>query len=261
MANPILNSIVSATALALLMPLASWTGAPAELLPAALAESSNRPKVTVRYVPPKRGIPRSTQGTGSRGCPQSAPISLSLLIPNDHTAETVAGRPTFFWQVSNVPSEPVEFALVEEGVAEPIVVQQVQIQRSGIVPLELPPSAPELTPGKEYRWSVSLICNQNRRSNDVFAQGWIQRVAPSAELRQQLDEIAADSSADALRQRAAIYASSGVWYDAIAALSAAQEQNPSDASLQTDLIALLDQAGLAQVALHERHRLALQTRR
>lgn len=252
------KSIASATALSLLVPLISWT-APSTLLP-AIAEP-NRVKTNFRYQPPRRGIPRSTQGTGSRGCPQSMAIGLNLLVPVDHTAETVSGRPTFVWQVAQVPSEAVEFALVEDGVAEPVFVQQVQIQSSGIVQLQLPPSAPELTPGKEYRWSVSLVCNPNRRSSDVFAQGWIQRVAAPAQLKQQLAAIGREDSADALRQRAAIYANAGLWYDAIAMLSTAQDAAPGNSSIREDLTALLDQAGLMQIASHERQRLTLQTLR
>jgi hypothetical protein len=56
--------------------------------------------------------------------------------------------------------------------------------------------------------------------------------------------------------RASIYARSGVWYDALAAISTAQAAKPRDPFVQEDFLTLLDQVGLAEVANQERQRLA-----
>ncbi|GET36618.1 DUF928 domain-containing protein [Microseira wollei] len=53
--------------------------------------------------PPNRGMPKTTQGTGSRGCTLSEPVTVTLLVPNDHNGQTISGRPTFFWHVSSIP--------------------------------------------------------------------------------------------------------------------------------------------------------------
>lgn len=241
-----LMTVVTAAASLFLMPATNFSDTLSNPIFASPALASFPKPVEAThfsYVPPRRGMPRRTQGTGSRGCTSSQPVALELLVPNDHTAQTASGHPTFFWYVSEMPAEPVEVALVESGVAQPVFVQQVQLKNAGINQLKMPANLPELVPGKEYRWSVTLICNANRRSNDTFAQGWIKRVPPSADLEQQL------SAAKTAHERASVYAKAGVWYDALNALSA-------DASIRKEFLSLLDQVGLSEVAIQEQQRTA-----
>ena len=250
----LLMSVVTATASMFLMPVTSWVdGLPNYTFASpAFASFPEQTKSNFKYVPPNRGIPRQTQGTGTRGDDQSESVALQLLAPNDHTGQTLSGHPTFFWYVSEIPREPVEFSLVESGVAEPIFVQQIQIQKAGIVRMEMPKNLPELVPGKEYRWSVSLIRNDNRRSDDTFAQSWIKPVPETPELKQQLAAAKSD------RERASIYAQAGLWYNALNALSTAQAANPTDPSIREDFLSLLAQAGLTEVVVQERQHLARQ---
>jgi hypothetical protein len=234
------------------MPVTTWGDGlpnPAFLSP-ALASFPEQAESNFNYVPPYRGTPRRTQGTGSRGGDESETLILKLLVPNDHTGQTLSGHPTFSWYVSEIPEEPVEFALVESGVAQPIFVQQLQLDKAGIIELEMPKNLPELVPGKEYRWSVTLINKENRRSNDTFAQSWIKRLPETPVLRQQLTAAKSD------RERASVYAKAGLWYDALNTLSTAQATNPTDPSIRADFLSLLDRAGLKEVAAQERQRLA-----
>jgi hypothetical protein len=250
----LLKSVVTISVSIFLMPVTSWVdGLPNHTFAsAALASVPEQLKTALNYAPPRRGTPRRTQGTGSRGCSQSQPVALELIVPNDHTAQTVSGHPTFFWHVSDIPNQPVEFSLVEAGVAQPIFVKQIQPQKPGLVRMEMPKNLPELSPDKEYRWSVSLVCNANRRSNDTFAQSWVKRVSGTAALEQQLATARSD------RDRALVYAKAGLWYDALNAISTAQAANPTDSSIREDFLNLLDQAGLTKVALQERQHVAKQ---
>lgn len=206
------------------------------------ARAETAPTADLDYEPPNRGMPRTTQGTGSRGCTLSEPVTVTLLVPNDHTGQTISGRPTFFWHVSNKTSVPVELALVEPGVTKPLFVQQMQVQKPGIMQVQLPQNAPELVTGHKYRWSVSLLCNPNRPSSNVFVQSWIERVAAKPELTQKLLNTQSEL------ERARIYAASGLWYDALAGISAAE-------NVQVRL-SLLRQVGLNQVVLQEQQNLA-----
>jgi hypothetical protein len=201
-------------------------------LPAAISANDG-------YVPPTgRDRPQRTQGGGSRGCPNAQPISLQLLIPSDHTAQTVTGYPTFAWYISTVPSMPMQFALTETGATEPILVKQLTPKQAGIVKFTLPTEASELKVGKEYRWTVSLICNTERPSQSVYARAWIERVAISSELANSL------ASSKFVDEKAGIYAAKGIWYDAIASLldAPANSSNRGAALLQT----LLRQVGFDQ---------------
>ncbi len=241
------KSMVTAAASIFLMPVTSLVeGLPNLIFTSpALASFPQQTEAHFSYVPPNRGTPRQTQGTGSRGCTQSQPINLALLVPNDHTAQTSSGHPTFFWYISEKPSQPMEFALVETGVAQPIFVQQLQPQKAGIVRLEMPKHLPELVSNRDYRWSVTVICNANQRSNDTFAQGWIKRVPGTPALEQQL------AAATTPRDRASVYAKAGLWYDALNVISTAQASNSTDPSIREDFLLLLEEAGLKEVALQE----------
>lgn len=236
----LLISAVTATASLFLMPVTSWLdGLPNFTLTSSALASS--PELTIQnfsYVPPYRGTPRRTQGTGSRGGDPSESIRLKLLVPSDHTGQTRSGHPTFFWYISELPPEPMEFSLVESGVAQPIFVQQLKPKQAGIVRMDMPKNLPELVPGKEYRWSVTLIDNANRRTNDTFAQSWIKRVPETPGLQQQLATAKSD------RDRASIYAKAGLWYDALNALWTAQSANSTGSSIHEELLSLLARAGL-----------------
>lgn len=175
----------------------------------------------IAYVPPDRGQPYQTQGTGSRGCerPDNAEgtgtIDVTLVAPPDHVGQTVSERPVFYWNAPKAVDLPVEFTLVEDDNPEPIHVQRFDRLEAGMTSVTLPEDK-SLEVGHTYRWTVSVVCNNQRRSADVFAQSWIQRVEPSATLQMELD--AASTALD----MANAYGASSVWFDAIAAL-------PSDA--------------------------------
>jgi hypothetical protein len=198
---------------------------------------------SVTYKPPIRPRPAGrTSGTGSRGCDSKAlSVPLTPLVPNGHIGQTVSGHPTFFWYSAS--TKPVRFALVEPGVPKPILEQTVPAIKPGIMQLELPKETPELATGKEYRWSISIVCNPNRPSNDRFTQSFIERVALSPELSKQL------KSAKSEPDRARVFAQTGMWYDAIATLSKFSTVQPS---AHAELLLLLDQVGLTEITARER---------
>jgi hypothetical protein len=153
--------------------------------------------------------------------------------------------------MSEAPTVPVEFALVEPGVTTPIFVKQIDAPKAGVTQLEMPANLPELVEGRKYRWSVSLVRNDKRRSTDVFVQGWVERVATTADLDNKL------ASATSERQRAGIYADRGLWYDSLKAISAAQAAAPNDKAIAEERLSLLEQVGQKQVVEQERQRLAI----
>ncbi len=207
----------------------------------------------VEYVPPAgRDKIQRTEGAGSRGCPSDSFGSLSLLIPNDHIGLTATDHPTFSWYVSKTPSTAMQFALVEPGVSKPLLVKQFDNSKSGIVQLELPENVQGLSVGKVYRWTVSLVCNAKRPSENIYVRSLIIRAANSPENNHQLKFTSVDqSSAQELRQAAAVYARSGIWYDAIANISKAYLANPGDGLSAQYLRFLLDQVGLSHLPISQ----------
>lgn len=212
---------------------------------------------SVQYTPPRRGLPRNTRGAGSRGCNPSERTAITLLIPNDHNGQTISARPTFFWHISNKTSAQVKFTLLKPGVAKPLFVQRMQVQERGIMKISLPKESSELAIGKKYRWSVSLICDDNRPSTNVFVQGWIERVSPSADLTGNLSALQTSAnSTNLLQEQGRIYAKAGLWYNALETLFSSYSANANDPSSKADFLSLLEQGGLTQISATERQRLA-----
>ncbi|HAG80296.1 MAG TPA: hypothetical protein DD379_13050 [Cyanobacteria bacterium UBA11162] len=207
------------------------------------------------YIPPVRPNPRRTQGSGTRGCEKSLPGDLvTLLIPSkEYAGQTTSGHPTFFWYLSQPISVPMQFTLVEPGVAQPIFEKQINSPKVGIMEVEIPKDRPELVTGKVYRWSVTLMCNAKRPSANPLLISWIERVPTSSTLEQQLAAVSSsNSSVQVLRDRADIYSRSGLWYNALATIFHAQTVHPNDPSMKDEFLSLLDQVGLTQVVEKER---------
>jgi len=225
---------------------------------------AGRGRSPIAFLPTNLGSPHRRVAGGTRGgdSNQSLPI-LTLLVPHKQDGLTLSGHPTFFWHVSK--PAPMIFILTEPGVPQPLVEQQIQPQ-AGIIQLKMPEDLPELVPGREYRWSVTLVDNPDRPSANPFVQSRIKRVpmTPDLELTQELAAAAAESDsspetlpnspAETLRDRAMIYAQAGLWYDALEAISAAYAANPNDQSILEDRLKLLDQVGLDYVTTQERQR-------
>jgi len=125
--------------------------------------------------------------------------------------------------------------------------------------MELPKDLPELVAGRKYGWSVTLVCNPRRPSANPYFYSWIERVAATPALDQQLTAAtlpSGNASPETLRKRALIYAQAGLWYNSLADISTAVTANPNNSSVQEDFLDLLAQVGLTEVAKQEQQRLA-----
>jgi Domain of Unknown Function (DUF928) len=202
-----------------------------------------------KYRAPSGNRAQRTEASGSRGCTDSIPVTLSLLAPSNHVAQTTSARPTFLWHVSQKTSKQLEFTLTEPGQSKPIHTAKLNADKPGIMKLTIPENAPELAVGKEYRWTVQIICNQNRPSQNVNARALIQRVSSTQELQRNI------ASATSERERAMAYMQSGIWYDGVAVLNQLQATNSRDKQAVDYFASVLEQVGLNKVATLERKRL------
>lgn len=234
-----LLTALTTSATILLMPLSelSLVANQATLPPWAIAPAAFAVEATT-YKPPLRPAPLGpTSGSGSRGCDyKTLPVPLTPIVPADHTGQTVSERPTFFWYLA--AKTPVRFTLVEPGVPKPIHETLITPPKPGIMQVSLPEQAPALEVGKVYRWSITLSCSTPRPSALPYAQAWIQRVPQTAELEQQL------KTAQSNGAKAQIYASAGLWFDALKLLSTAESQD--------EMLSLLDQVQLGEITRYER---------
>ncbi|MEG4864799.1 MULTISPECIES: DUF928 domain-containing protein [unclassified Microcoleus] len=200
-----------------------------------------REDIDMQFKPPV--TPRSTRG----GCALDSnpnPIYLIPLVPPNNFARTVSDYPTFFFNWPPIRAKLAEFSLLDPNDKE-IYKQTLEISNlSGTVEVSIPANknVPPLEVGKNYRWSLTVICdNPQDRSGDLFQMGTVRRVELSPDIRSQLEK--ADP-----RQKSFIYAENGIWQDAISTLAAARRAQPDDPTLKADWESLLDSVKLSKIA-------------
>lgn len=231
---------------------AKESAVPATVTPAttgatsAPAELGKRPPIV--YVPPTRGQARHTAGAGTRGAATGMP-RVSVLAPRDHVGLTSSAHPRLYWQLAETTSTRIELTVVDDDAIEPLV--EVSLPgpiAAGVHVLDLGALGVELAPAKTYRWFVAVVHDPLRRSRDELAEGAIERIAlAGGEGAPPPPVLVAGGprATDALRRASLERAREGLWYDALAMLEDALEQDPANAGLQADREALLAQGNLA----------------
>lgn len=219
----------------------AWTRSTASLTLAILLTGLGFPASTSaqQYIPPNRGLPGRREGGGTRGGCVTTQPTLTAFIPETHYGTTTRAYPSFFWYLPQTTAEFAEFILLNAEDEEVYSTTFPLTGTEGIVRLDLPATEdqPALEVGQDYHWYFALVCDAVDRSGDILTEGWIQRIEPDAALTTQLEQ-----SAD--REHPALYAQSGIWYDALATL-ADLRQSPSDAAVfQTQWNNLLESVGL-----------------
>jgi hypothetical protein len=218
---------------------------PKAATPAASAQAQSQSKETVGsptfpvYRPPVRGAPAGRVGGGTRGYTRDT-FMLSVLAP-DHMGLTVSEQPSLYWFISSATSLPVELAVMDPRKPEPLLEKRLPSPvTAGVHRIRLAEYGVRLEPGVAYRWSVSVVPDANRRSRDILAAAAIERVETQADLREKVGKTAKEGLP-------ALYAESGLWYDALATVSELIETTPQDSALRKQREALLSQVGLPEI--------------
>ncbi len=167
----------------------------------------------------------------------SSVASVEVLSP-EHAGWTSQDAPTLYWRLSESTDLPVEIVISDDESLEPLLETRLTGQRSaGIHALSLADRGLALAPDTTYRWSVSLVVDDEHRSKDRFASSALLYRPPSA-------ESASELAASAPGELAHRYAAQGYWYDAFDQLTLWLEAEPRDARLLEHRAALLEQVGL-----------------
>ncbi|MBD0345323.1 MAG: DUF928 domain-containing protein [Coleofasciculus sp. Co-bin14] len=199
-----------------------------------------------QYQPPINiGAPRRVQGGGTRAPGSSCQMDgkpLKALIPGNRFGVTVSPYPTFFVYVPALSLENsprVEFVL-EDMEGNTIYSSSFKTSgSSGIISLSLPNQGglSPLEVGKDYKWSFSIICQSDERSQDITVEGWVRRVEVSPMLKTRLAQASRQTQVE-------LYAEAEIWHDALATLVRLRRTNPNDSALTATWTRLLQSAGL-----------------
>lgn len=203
----------------------------------------------INYKPPVNGTPARRIAAGSRGtCDNiktlTPKFSLYTLAP-DTVGYTLNEQPTLYWFLSedvkgtfNLSIQPYNTESMEE---EAVLIDKnlVLDVKAGIQSLDLSRFSIKLEKDVEYEWFLSLVCNDENRSQDIVANGMIKHIAPSPQLTTHLNTV--DKS-----QLAFSYAQYSLWYDAVDVLSHQIAQQPNNDQLVNVRAHLLRQGGLPE---------------
>ncbi|MBH0200528.1 MAG: DUF928 domain-containing protein [Nitrospira sp.] len=171
---------------------------------------------------------------------KSVPV-ISALAP-DHVGLTLQAQPVLYWFAQTEQDMPYEFVLIADNAEAPVLETRLpQPARPGIQQIRLSDYNVKLSPGERYQWSVALILDSEEPSGNIVAKGIIERVDRD-KLELPLPSVIA--KADAPR----CFAQSGVWYDAVAAISDLIQSNQREGELLRQRASLLEQGGLGEIA-------------
>jgi hypothetical protein len=197
-------------------------------------------QAAIVYKPPLRGAPQVRVGSGSRGIGGEA-VVLQVLAP-DHIGLTTQAQPTIYWYARTPAVARFEFALIDDEGIDLLLEVDVGSERiAGFRQLDLGDHGVTLQPGVSYQWSVALVSDDASRSLDLISSGIIERIEPGEGLNGRISNATGSDLVG-------IYASEGIWYDALDTVSKLMEQSPADQGLVDIRDSLLAQVGLQSVS-------------
>lgn len=201
------------------------------------AQANGSPPI---YVPPRRGNPSDVAPAATRGGPVRHKVK--LLAP-DHTGLTISAQPTLYMYVGETARLQLLLTRVGDTAAPPVASGRLDATEApAIVPLQLSALGATLEVGTEYRLTILSVDKAGSiRASDAVQ---LMRVAEPPEL--------AAANSGSLQARARVLAGAGVWYDALHALGQAAQAAASSASAHMDRAAMLEQAGMPEIAAFDR---------
>ena len=192
--------------------------------------------------------PKQTAGGASRDAtayvnPAEAtqyPAALMALVPQEFYGTTLSDRPSILVYLPESNAEEAVFSLKDES-GQLIYQTVLPISgEAGIARIQLPASVPALDVGKNYQWLTALKIDGRLSPSTPYVDGWIQRIAPTAEMTAALNKPNAIARAEAL-------ANVGIWYDSASALAEAIEQKPDHEASRKNWQELLTSVGLQSI--------------
>jgi Domain of Unknown Function (DUF928) len=225
-------------------------------IPAELSSSSQETSQSIaqslQYVPPppEQGTPGNRGGGASRGNCSAVKPTLTALTPaqvDENMQQSVwavssSSSPRFWLYVPAYTTDSsaisIEFSVLDKEDKDLFPPQVTIASQPGIIEFSLPTP---LEAGQQYHWYFIVNCGA---STQDFVDGWVEWRQPNADLQRQISQ-AGD------REKVALYAENGFWYDALTELARLRQANPEDEALKADWEGLLDSIGLGEIAAEE----------
>lgn len=173
-------------------------------------------------------------------------LLLAVLAP-EHTGLTLNNQPALCWFQSGAAKSKVTITR-KDGINTVTVFEHAfnAPLKKGVHCLSLADHKVTLAHGIEYQWAVAILSDKEQKPTEIVVSGLLKVVRPSEEFAKRLARTPKGL------ETAALYASEGIWYDIAALLTYMIEATPGDKKLQEQRAALLEKAGLPEVAGYDR---------
>lgn len=192
------------------------------------------------------GKPVMRVSGGTRGLNNKQGTMVEVLAPG-HAGLTLKSRPALCWFESSDARTKMEITINSEKTPNPVFELVINsLGKEAIRCLNLADWKVILMPDIEYQWFVAIMPDPEQRAKDLVGWGLISVIRPSEELAKRLE-----ATPKGL-ETVALYASEGLWYDAVSALSVMIEANTGDKKLHELRAALLENTGLREAAKYDR---------
>jgi Domain of Unknown Function (DUF928) len=166
----------------------------------------------------------------SKSCKRTNKL-LTFLAPRQNHRVTTSPYPTFWFYIPYAAEDIKngEFVLVTQDEKTLVYKASFQLPKTpGIVNISLPASANSaLSEGKFYHWYLRIYCQTNTNNRaDLTVDGWLEKVAATAETERLINAGAPD-----------------IWYDSLTRLGNLLLASPTDPKLRSDWNKLLEFIG------------------
>jgi Domain of Unknown Function (DUF928) len=198
----------------------------------------------VTFNPPKDQAPKSSSGGASRdtstcGVDMTATTKASVtpLLPKTNLGLTVKDRPTILVYVPQTNAKKLFFSLQDEKGKQYYQTTLAVPKKRGVMEVKLPRSVSALKIGKNYQWSLVIVCTQELEPDSPWVSGWIRRVEANTNLNNQPTV-----------ELASKLASMGIWYDSLSTLAELKRKQPDNLKVATSWEELLKAVDLKAIA-------------
>ncbi len=182
------------------------------------------------FEPPGDPEPKDTKGAGSRDgnkCSANDKQKIKSLMPKRNYGLTLQKHPPVFIYLPQTKAQHVLLSFKDE-VGKYYQRVFLPINSQGVISFQLPENKPPLIVGKNYQWSLVVICGQTVQPDDPTFHGWVQRV----ELTPQVNR---KSTSQSMIWQINWYAERGYWYDMLMTILEVQKTEPNNAELNASL--------------------------
>ena len=174
------------------------------------------------YVPPRLGSPENRVSGATRGADT---LQLAALAPHD-VGLTARAQPRLYWY-NSLPIPGGASIVLSDDLSDRVVLRAVipGPLPAGINSFPLTGTQGRIDSDKTYKWSITVAAPKQDASRTLVTGGLIERVPQPA---------------------------SDLWYDEMDAISQSIRHTPEDRTLRQTRSALLERAGLTDIAAYDR---------